>query len=63
LVTEMPLNEALILTEPDELILVTLRRVANGATENTDTVFGLTVDFHYESDRRSTPNRSPNFYV
>ena len=63
LVTEMPLVDALILTEPDELILVTVRRVANGGTENTDTVFGLLVDFHYETDRHTTPNRAPNFYV
>lgn len=52
----------LIITEPDELILVTLTRIANGATENTDTVFGLMVDIHYETNRHSTPNKSPNFY-
>jgi hypothetical protein len=63
MVAEMDLADALILTEPDELILVTLRRVANGGTENTDDVFGLLVDFHYESDRRTTPNKSPNFYA
>jgi hypothetical protein len=55
--------DALTLTEPDELVLVTLRRVANGGTENTDTVFGLMVDFHYEADRATTPSRAPNFYA
>lgn len=48
--------------EPDELILVTLRRVAASSSENTDTVFGLTVDFHYQSDRETTPQRAPDFY-
>jgi hypothetical protein len=52
----------LIITEPDELILVTLKRVTNGGTNNTDTVFGLMVDLHYESDRHVTRNKSPNFY-
>lgn len=63
MITEMPLIDALTLTEPDELILVTLRRVPNGGVENPDTVFGLLVDFHYESDRRTTPNRAPDFYA
>jgi hypothetical protein len=52
----------LILTEPDELIMVTVTRITNGATENPNTVFGLMVDLHYEADRHSTPNRSPNFF-
>ena len=55
--------DALILVEPDELILVTLRRVTNGGTNNTDKVYALTVDFHYEADREVTPNKAPNFYV
>lgn len=63
MVAEVDLADALTLTEPDELILVTLRRVTNGATDNTDQVFGLLVDFHYQSDRNSSPNRSPNFYT
>lgn len=62
-VTEVPIDEAIIGLEPDTLVLVTLRRLSNGATENMDGVFGMTVDFHYEADRDSTPNRSPNFYV
>ena len=63
MVAEVDMADALTLTEPDELILVTLRRVTNGATDNTDAIFALTVDFHYEADRDSTPNRSPNFYA
>lgn len=49
--------------EPDELILVSLRRVTNGGTDNADTVFGLTVDFHYQADRSATKNKAPNFYA
>ena len=63
MVAEVDVADALTLTEPDELILVTLRRVTNGGTDNADTVFGLMVDFHYESDRDATPNRSPDFYA
>ena len=54
--------DAIVLTEPDEIILVTLRRVTNGGAENADTVYGITVDFHYQADRSATPNKSPNFY-
>lgn len=63
MVAEVDIAEALTLTEPDELILVTLRRVTNGGTDNTDLIFGLTVDLHYETDRNATPNRSPSFYA
>ena len=63
MVAEVAVGDALTLTEPDELILVTLRRVTNGGTDNSDTVFGLTVDFHYERDRDATPNKAPNFYA
>lgn len=54
--------DVLTLTEPDELLLVTIRRVTNGATDNTDTVFGVMVDFHYEADKSATLNKSPDFY-
>lgn len=63
MVSEVSLSDALTLTEPDELILVTLRRVTNGGTNNAATVFGLLVDFHYERDRDATINKAPNFYV
>lgn len=52
----------LIMTEPDELISVTLRRVAPTVGSNTDSVFALMVDLHYQADRTGTPFRSPNFY-
>ena len=63
MVAEVAIGDALTLSEPDELILVTLRRVTNGGTDNNDTVFGLTVDFHFERDRDATPNRAPDFYA
>lgn len=45
--------------EPDELVVV---RVEMDATTCTDTIFGLAVDIHYQTDRNATINRSPNFY-
>jgi len=54
--------DILTFTEPDELLLVTLRRVAASSNENANSVFGLTVDLHYYADRDATPNKSPNFY-
>ena len=62
MISEVSDEDAITLVEPDELLLLTVRRVSNGATENTDKVFGLTVDLHYESDTDSTINKAPNFY-
>lgn len=63
MICEVPLADALTLTEPDELILVTVKRITNGGTNNTDTVFGLCCDLHYEADRQATVNKAPNFYA
>jgi len=64
MVSEVSESDALILTEPDEVFLVNIRRVeALSGPRNNDNVFGLMVDFHYETDRHATPNRSPNFYT
>ena len=49
--------------EVDSLIIAEVERVTNGGTNNTDDVFGLYVDIHYESDRDATPNRAPDFYT
>jgi len=54
---------AITIAEPDELLLVTLRRITNGATDNSDGVFGITVDAHYQSDRGASLNRTPDFYT
>ena len=52
------------LDEPDGLVLCRVRRVANGATDNTDGIFLLTADVHYQSTNRGTWNKSPvpSFY-
>ena len=63
MVAEVSLADALTLTEPDELILITLRRVTNGGVNNNATVYGLLVDIHYEADRNTTINKAPNFYA
>ena len=48
--------------EVDSIIILEVKRITNGGTDNADTVFGLFVDFHYQSDRRATLNKSPDFY-
>jgi hypothetical protein len=53
----------LSLLEPDTLVLMELERITNGGTDNADTVFGLFVDFHYQTQQAATPNRLPNFYA
>jgi len=49
--------------EPDALWLIELKRISNGGTDNTDVVFGLYADFHYQTMQYSSPNRTPNFYT
>jgi len=49
--------------EPDGIIYVRIRRVANGGTDNTDGIFVLTADVHYQSTNIATKNRTPNFYA
>lgn len=63
MIAEVPLADALTLVEPDELILVTIKRITNGATDNSNAVFGLCADLHYQSDRQSTLNKAPDFYA
>lgn len=62
MVTEMATSITLTNAEVDSLILMSFERVTNGGTDNTDNIFGLTVDCHYQTDRISTVNRAPNFY-
>lgn len=51
------------LSEPDGIIMVRIARVTNGGTENTDTVFVLEADVHYQSTNAATAGRSPDFYA
>ena len=51
------------LTEPDGLVYVHIKRVTNGGTDNTDNIFVLTSDIHYQSTGIKTMNKAPDFYV
>jgi len=62
MVAEVSDSDALPLYEPDELILITLKRITNGGTDNTDDVFGMTVDLHYQSNTVGTISKAPDFY-
>lgn len=48
--------------EVDGLIMVRIKRITNGGSENGDTVYGLTMDAHYQVERHATKNKRPNFY-
>ena len=48
--------------EVDGILMVRLRRITNGATNNTDNIFLVTGDCHYQADRFSTKNKAPDFY-
>lgn len=63
MISEVSDADSVAMTEPDELFLVTLKRVTNGGTDNTDQVFGLHVDIHYETDREFTAFKAPDFYA
>lgn len=49
--------------EPDTIIQMRVRRVTNAGTDNTDTVFLLETDIHYQSTGIKTKNNTPNFYT
>jgi len=49
--------------EIDSLILVHLTRITNGGTENTDKVFGLFFDIHYEAQQYGSENSVSPFYT
>lgn len=51
------------LLEPDALVIMEVKRITNGGTDNVDTVFGLFVDFHYQVHCYATPYRLPNFWT
>ncbi len=48
--------------EPDTIIRIHLKRIANGGVENNDPVFVDFIDAHYQTDRVATIHRSPNFF-
>jgi len=50
------------ITEPDGHIMVALTRVANGGTDNTDTIYVIDADVHYQSTNLATVGKAPSFY-
>ena len=61
MVTEHPTGFAM--PDIDSLFIAELKRVTNGGTDNTDNVYGLFMDLHYEVGQFATPNRLPPFYT
>lgn len=50
--------------EPDGLLLVRIYRDPSDVADTAaQAPFVHTVDLHYQTDRRSTPNKAPNFYA
>jgi hypothetical protein len=63
MVAEISSSISVIDAEPDCIIMVHLRRVTNGATNNANNIFVLTADCHYEANYVGTKNKAPNFYL
>lgn len=49
--------------QPDGILMVRVRRVTNGATDNADGVFLMTADCHYQANAVATKWRQPPFYT
>ena len=63
-VTELASSITLTNVEPDSIIMCRVFRDAAHANDTlTDVAFLLKADAHYETDRVSTINRTPNFYT
>lgn len=63
MVTETAAITLSALTEPDGMIMVHITRITNGGTNNTDDIFLLTADVHYQSTNLATTGKAPNFYT
>ena len=61
-VSEVTDAQALSNLLPETIILARLRRVTNGGTDNTDTVFGLHIDIHFQQDRLGSAKKDYDFY-
>jgi hypothetical protein len=62
MVTESAAITVAGLTEPDGIIYVNITRVTNGGTDNTDDIFVLTADLHYQSTSMASSGKAPSFY-
>lgn len=49
--------------EVDGILMVVLKRITNGGTDNTDDIFLLMSDVHYQANTFATKNRAPDFYT
>jgi hypothetical protein len=49
--------------EVDGILMVHLKRITNGGTDNADSVFLLMCDVHYQANTLATKNRAPDFYA
>lgn len=58
-------TDAITLTgiEVDSLVLLNLKRIADADSSNSDAVYVLTADIHYQSTNMSTKNKAPDFYT
>ena len=50
------------LSEPDGILYLHMKRVTNGGTNNTDTIFVTTADIHYQTTGMATIGKAPGFY-
>lgn len=62
IVTETNDADSIDAMEVDSIICMQIKRVTNGVTDNTDTIFGHFVDFHYQRERFGTISKSPDYY-
>ena len=62
MIVEVSDTAAIEVPEIDTIIILRLERVTNDGTDNTDDVFGIYVDLHYQKDRFGTPQKAPDFY-
>lgn len=62
MISEVTDAQAFDAPEVDSLVIMRVRRITNGGTDNTDDVFGMFVDLHYQKDRFGTKNKAPDFY-
>jgi len=64
MVAEVDDVDALPYSEPDSIVVITLKRIGQ---DPLDTFVGdagaMMVDLHYQSDRETTPNKVPDFYA
>lgn len=58
-------TDAISLTgiEVDSLVLFNLKRLVDAETSNSNGVFVMEADIHYQSTNMTTKNKSPNFYT